>query len=140
MLHLVDGALGKQDLEIAVTFIAVGQPLENHVLPLPQPGEHRLDGSGIRVARHSSVIGQRDEPDGPEAPPPMNKAQAPGSVPVTWAFVVQPAGGRGRFRTADICFVSLAPAAEPSPQLIPYARCDGSHEPPSPQRSSSDRG
>ncbi|MFB7866620.1 tyrosine-type recombinase/integrase [Streptomyces sp. NPDC056069] len=35
-----------------------------------------------------------------------DKAQAPGSVPVTWAFAYLPTGGRGRFRTADICFVS----------------------------------
>ncbi|MFK4222378.1 winged helix-turn-helix domain-containing protein [Streptomyces sp. NPDC019890] len=40
-----------------------------------------------------------------------NKAQASGLLPVTWAFVVLPAGGRGRFRTADICFVSSIPAS-----------------------------
>ncbi|MFE4959491.1 site-specific integrase [Streptomyces sp. NPDC056653] len=38
------------------------------------------------------------------------KSQAAGLLPVTWAFAVLPAGGRGRFRTADICFVSsIAP-------------------------------
>lgn len=63
-----------------------------------------------------------------------NKAQAPGSVPVTWAFIVLPTGGRGRFRIADICFVSSRglplPQAGRSSRMLRNDAPDRRHPPP----------
>ncbi|GGR61781.1 hypothetical protein GCM10010282_63680 [Streptomyces roseolus] len=72
----------------------------------------------------------------PPLPRPRNEqGPDPGQAPVDWAFVVLPAGGRGRFRTADICFVSSPSyaagltatcAVEPDPgvnELLGLSRC-----------------